>query len=43
MSAFYIHHLTVGTILTQYQKVRDQIDTFEMLGIKFRYSIKVKD
>ena len=29
------HHLTVMTILTQYQKVKDQIGTFEILETKY--------
>lgn len=43
MSAFSIHHLIVMTILTQYQKVRDQIDTFERLRTKLTYDVKVED
>ena len=31
-SAFSIHHLMSRIILTQYQNVRNQIDTFERLG-----------
>ena len=40
---FSIYHLTVWTILTQYQKVRNQIDTIEKLGTKLKYGIKDKD
>ena len=29
--SIFIHYLIVGTNLTQYQKVRDQIDTFKRL------------
>ena len=29
------HHLTLRTILTQYQKVKDQIGTFEILETKY--------
>ena len=42
-SIISIHYLTVGTILTQYQKLRDQIDTIERLGIKLKYDIKDKN
>ena len=31
------------TILTQYQKVRDQIDTFERLMTKLKYNENVRD
>ena len=33
----------IGTILTQYQKVMDQIDTLKRLGTKLTFSPKVKD
>ena len=42
MSAFSMHHLIALTILTQYQKVRDQIDTFERPGTKLTHSLKVR-
>ena len=31
------------SILTQYQKVRDQIDTIERIGTKLKYGMKDKD
>ena len=31
------------SILTQYQKVRDQTDTIESLGTKLKYDVKDKD
>ena len=40
--AFSMHHLTALTILTQHQKVRDQIDTFERSGTKLTHSLKVR-
>ena len=43
LSTFFIHHLTGMTILTQYQKVRDQIDTFEKLRTKLKYDVNVRD
>ena len=43
MSAFSINYLTVVIILTQYQKVRDRIDTFERLRTKLTYGVKVED
>lgn len=43
MLAFSIHYLIVVTILTQYQKVRDRIDTFERLKTKLTYDVKVED
>ena len=43
MSSFFIHHLTVGTFFTQYRKVRNQIDTFEMSGTKLTNVLKVRD
>ena len=42
-SIFFIYHLTVMTILTQYQKVKDQINTFERLKTKLTYDVKVED
>ena len=43
ISVFSINHFTVETILTQYQKVRDQINTIEMLMTKLKYGVKDKD
>ena len=43
MSVFSIHHLTAGTKLTQFQKVKDQIDTFEKSGTKLTFSVNVRD
>lgn len=43
MSTFFVQHLTTETILTQYQNVMDQIDTFERLKTKLIYNIKFKD
>ena len=43
MSAFFIHHLMAMIILTQYQKVMDQIDTFEILRIKLKYDVNVRE
>ena len=40
MSAFSVYHLTAGAILTQDQKVRDQTNTTERLGIKLKFDIK---
>ena len=31
------------TILTQYQKVNDQINTFEILKTKLTYNVKIED
>ena len=42
-SLFSIHHLTSEIILTQYQQVKDQIDTSERLWTILIYSIKVRD
>ena len=42
-SAFFIHHLKAGTILTQYQKVKDKIDTFEISITKLTFSVKIRD
>ena len=42
-SAYFIYYLTSGAILTQYQKVRDQIDTFEILWTILTYNLKVRD
>jgi len=39
---FFIHHLMVGTILTQYQKVRDQTDIFERFETKLTHGPKSK-
>ena len=43
MSAFSIQHLTARTILTQYHKVRDQINIVKILGTKLIHGLKVKD
>ena len=43
MSTIFIQEITVGTKLTQYQKVRDQIDTTERIETKLKYSVKDKD
>ena len=43
MLEFSIQHLTIRTILTQYQKVKDQIDTFKMSKTKLKNSLKDKD
>ena len=43
MSTFSIHHLTARTKLTQFQKVKDQIDTFEKSGTKLTFNVKVKE
>ena len=43
MSAFFIHHLTAEIKLTQIQKVKDEIDTVEMPGIKLTFSVKVRN
>ena len=43
MSAFFIHHLTTESILTQYQKAKNQTDTFEKLETKLTHSIKVNN
>ena len=42
-STFFIHHLMIYTILTQYLNVMDQINTFERVGTKLTYSVKVRD
>ena len=43
MWAVFINHLTAGTILTQYQKVKDQTDTIKRLKAKLRYDVKDRD
>ena len=43
ISAFFIHHLTTESILTQYQKTKNQTDTFEKLEIKLTHGIKVNN
>ena len=43
MSSFFINHLIVETFFTQYRKVRDQIDTFKILGTKLTNGVKVRD
>ena len=43
MLAFFIHHLTVRAILTQYQKVSDLLDIFKRLETKLIYSVKVSN
>ena len=43
MSSFIINHLIVETFFTQYRKVRDQIDTFKILGTKLANDVKVRD
>ena len=43
MLAFSIHHLTAEIKLTQFQKVKDQIDTFEMSGTKLTFSVNVRN
>lgn len=40
---FYIHHLTARTILTQNEKVRNQVDTVEKSRNYLTYSVKVRD
>lgn len=40
MLAFSIHHVKAETILTQYQKFMDQIDTFEM-GRNHFYTVQM--
>ena len=39
MSTISIQEITVKTKLTQYQKVRDQIDTIERLNTKLKYDV----
>ena len=41
--AFSINHLTIKTILTQYQKYRDQIKPIERLMTKLKYDVKNKN
>ena len=43
MLAFFIHHLTAKIKLTQFQKVKDQIDIFEMSGTKLTFSVNVRN
>ena len=43
MSAIFIQKVTVRTKLTQYRKVRDQINTIEMLETKLKYGVKHRD
>ena len=43
MSLIFIQDIKVGTKLTWDWKVRDQIDTIEMLRTKLKYGIKDKD
>ena len=40
MSAFFINYLMVRIILTQYQKVKDQIDTIKRFETKIKYGVK---
>ena len=40
---FFIHHLTIMTILTQYQNIRGQTNTFEMLRTILTHMANVKD
>ena len=40
---FSINHLTIKTILTQYQKYRDQIKPIERLMTKLKYDVKNKN
>ena len=39
-SAFFINYLMVRIILTQYQKVKDQIDTIKRFETKIKYGVK---
>ena len=40
MSAFFINYLMVRIILTQYQKLKDQIDTIKRFETKIKYGVK---
>jgi len=40
---FGLHVNNIKRLRTQYQKLGDQIDTFEMLGTKLTYNVKVRD
>ena len=40
VSLFSIHHLMVGTIMTQSNEVRDKTNTFKMLRTKLKYGVK---
>ena len=43
MSAFFINYLMVRIILTQHQKVKDQIDTIKRLETKLKHGGKNND
>ena len=40
MSSIFIQNITTETKLTRHRKIRDQIDTIEMLEIKLKYAVK---
>ena len=40
---FFIYYLIAMTTLTHYQKDRDSIDTFKILGFKLIFSVKFRD
>ena len=40
MSSIFIQNITTETKLTRHWKIRDQIDTIEMLEIKLKYAVK---
>ena len=43
MSVISIQKITVKTKLTQHKKIRDQIDTIEILKTKSKYGVKDRD
>ena len=40
---FFIYHLIVEIILTQYQKIMNQTDTFKTLETKLTHNVQVMD
>ena len=43
MLVFFTHYLTVWIILILYQRVRDQIDTFEKLMTQLTFNLKIRN